>query len=144
MRFAETNVLERLPVERERTIHIPLGLLGFERIKEYILLEDPVEAPFFWLRVLANPSLGFVVMSPFSVVSDYQPDIAAEDADYLELRGAEDAFIMSIVTLGRSAQPSLNLKGPVVLNRHTMVGKQVIPLNASEYPVQYPLPVIQE
>jgi flagellar assembly factor FliW len=33
------------------------------------------------------------------------------------------------------------LKGPVVINRNTGVGKQVVIANAAQYSVQHPLPV---
>ena len=38
-------------------------------------------------------------------------------------------------------QATVNLKGPIVLNRRTLVAKQVIPLNAPEYSVAHPLPI---
>jgi flagellar assembly factor FliW len=38
---------------------------------------------------------------------------------------------------------TLNLKGPIILSRRTLVAKQVIPTNASEFSVRHPLPVVQ-
>jgi flagellar assembly factor FliW len=34
----------------------------------------------------------------------------------------------------------VNLKGPVVINRRTLVGKQVIPRNVAGYALHHPLP----
>lgn len=123
---------------QQHLIRLPLGLLGFEDIKDYVLLSNPGEEPFLWLQVLNNPSLAFLVLSPFAVLPDYSPDIAAEDAQFLQIRDAADALIFNIVTM-RGQNATLNLKGPIVLNRHTLVGKQVIPVNAAEYSVQHPL-----
>jgi len=33
------------------------------------------------------------------------------------------------------------LKGPIVINRRTLIGKQIIPVNASEYAIRHPLPL---
>jgi flagellar assembly factor FliW len=33
----------------------------------------------------------------------------------------------------------VNLKGPIVVNRHTLVAKQVVPHNAADYSVRHPL-----
>jgi len=35
------------------------------------------------------------------------------------------------------------LKGPIVINRHTHIGKQVIITNAADYSVHHPLPVAE-
>ena len=37
--------------------------------------------------MLEDDNLAFLVVSPFAVVSDYQPDIPDEDAVYLGLEG---------------------------------------------------------
>jgi len=46
-----------------------------------------------------------------------------------------------IVTFHDSGVATINLKGLIVVNRHTMLGKQVVLANASEYNVEHPLPV---
>jgi flagellar assembly factor FliW len=75
------------------------------------------------------------------VVPTYQPDIPDEDAGYLGLQGPEDACVLNIVTVSDATKATMNLKGPIVLNRRTLMAKQVIPANAAEYSVQHPLPV---
>lgn len=139
MKVAECSETPTLQERGQQPIRLPLGLLGFEDIKDYVLLANPGEEPFLWLQVVNNPSLAFLVLSPFSVLPNYRPDIAAEDAEFLKLREAGDALIFNIVTMRGAQNATLNLKGPIVLNRHTLIGKQVIPVNATEYSVQYPL-----
>ena len=117
-----------------------MGLLGFERIKEYLLISSPAEEPFRWLRVKDNPSLAFLVLEPFIALPEYQPDIPEADVEFLGLRGPGDAILYNIVTLHGEQRATINLKGPVVINRTTGVGKQVILANAAQYSVQYPLP----
>ena len=53
-------------------------------------------------------------------------------------------MLLSIVTIAENQPPTVNLKGPIVLNRHTRTGKQVIIANAAAYSVQHPLPVATE
>ncbi len=124
-------------------IHLPLGILGFEQIKNYALLANPAEKPFAWLRVTDNTSLAFVVIDPFIVVPDYKPDIPQLDADFLELKDASDALLLGIVTIHGHNRATMNLKGPVVINRQTHTGKQVIIANAADYSVQHPLPLAE-
>jgi flagellar assembly factor FliW len=104
------------------------------------MLSSPNEYPFLWLQVLEDPNLAFLVISPFEVVPDYQPDIPNEDVQFLGLKQASDALIYNIVTLKRPGPATVNLKGPVVLNRNTLIGKQVVIANAADYALQHSLP----
>ena len=61
--------------------------------------------------------------------------------DITERRRAEDAQVLNIVTV-HSSRPhfvTVNLVGPVVVNRHTNIGRQIIILNWSRYSSQHPL-----
>jgi len=124
----------------KQPVRIPTGLLGFEQIKDYVLASNPGEEPFAWLHVDDNSSLAFVVIDPFIAMPDYQPDIPQADVDLLQIASAADALLFGIVTITGDA-PTINLKGPIVINRHTYVGKQVILSNAGIYSVKHPLPV---
>ncbi|MEI8040419.1 MAG: flagellar assembly protein FliW [Verrucomicrobiota bacterium] len=143
MNLVENIASEPSPVQAENTISMPMGLLGFERIKEYLLLADPAEEPFLWLQVSREENLAFLVVAPQPLVPSYKPEISPEDAAFLGLTSADDAALLSIVTVRGPNQVTLNLKGPIVLNRCTLVAKQVIPVNAAEFSVQHPLPVVQ-
>lgn len=122
-------------------IRLPMGLLGFEQVKEYSLITNPGEEPFQWLEVKNNPSLAFVVVEPFRVVPDYRPDLPQTDVDFLGITSPADVQLLNIVTVHGSTRATVNLKGPIVLNRHTGVGKQVVIANAAAYSVQHPLPL---
>jgi flagellar assembly factor FliW len=135
MELAETNA------RHEDAVLLPYGLLGFENIKKYQLLTKQEEAPFLWFRMLEGGGQAFLVVPPGQVVPDYQPDLAEEDLEFLDLRDPADALILNTVTVKRDGKATINLKGPIVINRRTWVGKQVIPNNAAQYPVHHPLPV---
>lgn len=141
MKFVETNEPARLPVPKDSVIRLPMGLLGLEQIKEYLLLAFPEEEPFLWLQVVGDANLAFLVVCPFPLAPSYQPNLTADDAEFLGLKEPADALVLSIVTVRGAQEATMNLKGPIILNRHTLVGKQVIPTNAAEYSVQQPLPV---
>jgi flagellar assembly factor FliW len=140
MKFAEIKDTKRLPVKPENVIHMPLGLLGFEHIKNYIMLSNAEEAPFCWLQVLDDSTLAFLVISPFEVLPAYQPDVGVEDIRFLGLKEPQDAILFNIVTLRGGGRATVNLKAPIVINRHTLIGKQAVPVNALHYNLQHPVP----
>jgi flagellar assembly factor FliW len=125
-------------------IRLPMGLLGFEKMKDYLLIANPAEEPFGWLQVQGNASLAFVVINPFLIVPDYSPDIPQTDVEFLGLNDVADAMVLNIVTVHKGGQATMNLKGPIVMNRNTGIGKQVVISNGSDYSVQHPLLVAEE
>ncbi len=122
-------------------IRLPYGRLGLEGVKNYVLLANPHEAPFMWFQMLEDARRSFLVVTPSLVVADYHPEFNEGDAEFLEVDGPGDAFLISIVTLRPHSQATVNLKGPIVINRRTLVGKQVIPNNAAGYSLKHPLSV---
>lgn len=132
---------EKRVVNSENIIRLPYGLLGFEGAKNYVLLTRPNEEPFSWLQMLDEARHAFLVVSPFLVLPEYRPDIADEDVKFLQLADPADALVVNIVTLRDNGPATLNLRGPVIINRRSMIGKQVIPNNAARYGLHHPLPV---
>jgi len=122
-------------------VHLPLGLLGFEQVKNYSLLTKPDEEPFMWFQMDNAPHKAFLVISPFLPFPEYQPDLSAADVEFLGLTAPQDALLLTIVTLKREGGAVINLKGPIVINQRTLIGKQVIPNNACDYALNHPLPV---
>jgi flagellar assembly factor FliW len=138
------NTLELMEPEQATTpsndvVLLPYGLLGLERVKNYSLLSNPEEGPFRWFQMLEDARHAFLVLPPEVVVPDYEPDFEEQDVEFLELEVRSDALIVAIVTLQGNNKASVNLRGPIVINRHTWIGKQVIPNNAAQYPVRHPL-----
>lgn len=122
-------------------VNFPSGLLGFETIKDFEFLSVPGEEPFARLKARGEPDISFLVVPPFEVVADYQPDIPSDDVAFLGIKSPEDALLLNIVTLRSKERSTVNLKGPIVVNRHTRVAKQVVLANAASYSVQHPLPL---
>jgi len=140
------NTLELMPTERHATkkndvIELPDGLLGFERVKNYVLLTRPEEEPFMWFQMVDEAKHAFLVVQPQFVLADYQPDLSELDVAFLDLNDPTEAFVLNIVTLREKGRATVNLKGPIVINRRTWIGKQVIPVNAAEFSIRHPLPV---
>lgn len=140
MKVIDTFAIER-SAEAHR-IHIPSGLLGLEHIKEYELVSSTTEEPFLWLQSAGVPDVAFLLISPFLVLSDYQPDISEDDAATLGLDPEGDAIVFNIVTLRADSEATVNLKGPIIINRRTKVAKQVVLNNAAAYSVRHPIVVL--
>lgn len=139
---AELSETETRETEGRDIIRLPFGLLGFEHVKQYVLLTNPAEEPFMWFQMMDEAKRAFLVAPSFLLAPDYQPDISDDEIDFLGLSDPTDAFVLSIVTLRGPGKATVNLKGPVVINRRTLVGKQVILNNAARYSLHHPLAAV--
>ena len=54
-------------VDQRDVLEFPYGLPGFERFKQFGLIELKEEAPFFRLLSLDEPRLGFVILNPMLI-----------------------------------------------------------------------------
>lgn len=140
MKHDHANVAGPLAMRRTQAISLPAGLLGFESAKHATLVELPDEAPFLRLETAGEPGLTFLLVPAHEVVTGYEPHLPMADLTMLGLVDRRGALLLNIVTLHADGQASVNLKGPIVLNQHTWVGKQSVPLNAADYGTQFPLP----
>jgi flagellar assembly factor FliW len=90
------------------------------------------DSPFALLRSL-DEEVEFVVAPPAPFFPDYEPELDDATAERLELRTADDALLLVIVTVAENpAESTANLLGPIVVNRHSRSAAQAI-LEAGRY-----------
>lgn len=123
-------------------LELPQGIIGFANYKKAELLYLPDHLPFLWMK-LHGPTddLHFIVIEPGGLVPGYEPEIFDEDAEQLDLRNPAEAMILNIVTLKRQnpVEASANLIGPLVVNRRTRIGRQLVISNYSRYSANHAL-----
>jgi flagellar assembly factor FliW len=123
-------------------LELPQGLIGFANYKRAELLYMPDHLPFLWMK-LHGPvdDLHFIVIEPGGIVTGYEPEIFDNDAEMLDLRDPAEAMILNIVTLRRQnpVEATANLIGPLVVNRRTRVGRQLVISNYSRYSANHAL-----
>lgn len=124
----------------EEEITFAAGMPGFPGAHRFTL--DPWggdDSPFMLLACLDDADLAFVIVPPWPFYPDYDLDIDDATVERLDLRAPEDAMVFVIVTLGDEPKDSsLNLLGPIVVNRRTGAAAQVV-LHDSGYDVRAPI-----
>lgn len=124
-----TKALGEIALQEQQVVHFPLGLLGFEQLHRYALL-DSSQPPFFWLQSVDARDTAFVVINPYLVQSDYQLDIDNTDLAVIGDPAAEDLLVFAILTIaGSGGAATCNLQGPIVVNRTERLGHQAISLD---------------
>ena len=116
------------------------GLPGFPAAHRFTLSPwGADDSPFSVLQSADDADLRFVVVPPELFFPDYAPEIGDDDAERLGLEASDDAILLVVVTLGeRAADATANLLGPIVVNRHTLAGAQVV-CSQQDLPARAPL-----
>jgi len=137
----DTQSQDLAGTEHKHKLSFPQGLFGFPEIKNMDLVYDNGELPFMWLREDKGDGLAFIVIEPGGIIPNYSVEISDGDVDLLEISSSEDTMILNIVTLPpeQSSKISINLVGPVIVNRNTLVSKQCIINNHEKYSARYTL-----
>jgi flagellar assembly factor FliW len=138
--LTEPNPFETAPPTGNELI-LPQGIIGFPQHTRAELLFSDEHLPFIWMRLHGPETLHFVVVEPGGLVQGYEPELFDEDAAQLGITDPADAMILNIVTLGSRvpAEATVNLIGPLIVNRHTRVGRQRVIANHSRYSARHPL-----
>ena len=121
------------------------GLPGFPDAHRFALVRigDEGDAPFAILRCLDTPDLEFVVVHPFEFFPAYAPELDDETTERLDLRNADDAVILAIVTVPDEVKDATaNLAAPIVVNRRTRQAAQAL-LGDIELDLRAPLGAVR-
>ncbi|MFS8544165.1 MAG: flagellar assembly protein FliW [Limnochordales bacterium] len=133
-RFGEIEVRE------DDIIHFPSGILGFEDVRRYLLLEHSEGGVFHILQGVDDPAVAFVLIDPRTFRPDYQVAVAPEAIKDLKLEDGEEAVVLAIVTVppGKPEAMTANLQAPIVINANKRLGCQVV-LPDGPYGLRHPI-----
>ncbi len=137
--FVEASVSgqeEFVPDNSNNQFLMPEGLIGLPDFKKFQLIVDPESLPFVVLHTTEGDSIQIPALEPVGFVENYKLNINDEDAELLGLKGADsNPLILNVATI-KSFEPqkvTLNLAAPIIINRRTRVGKQVLLINYQDY-----------
>lgn len=139
----ETMRFGKIPIQEDKVITFPRGILGFAKNKQYILFPHSEGSPFFWLQSVEDGELAFVVMNPRLVKADYSVDVDENVMNELDVKQEAELEVVCIVTIPRQdpKHMTINLLGPIIINAQSRCAVQVI-CDSQSYSHRYP--VIQE
>lgn len=115
-----------MKIEENKIIYFKEGLPGFERLKQFILLEDE-ESNFCYLQSVEDKDLAFTIISPEYVKADYAPYIGESYFEKLGGGVTEEFVLYNIITLRNPIEEStINLQAPLLIHIERRQGVQVI------------------
>ncbi|MDQ0062038.1 flagellar assembly protein FliW [Paenibacillus harenae] len=127
------------PLNENATIDFGESIYGFEQLSLFRFEATAPDSSFYLLKSLEDENIGFIVISPFEVDSNYEFKLSEESIKDLRVEKAEDVLVLSIVTILKPFERSTtNLLAPLVINIKEGIGRQVV-LSGVSYTVNSPL-----
>ncbi|MBC8062824.1 MAG: flagellar assembly protein FliW [Clostridiaceae bacterium] len=124
---------------KEDIIFFKKGLPGFGDMKNFIIFPVENNESFKVLHSLEDTNLGFVLISPFEVVKDYEFEINKDKLKELKVNSPGDVLVLNTVTLNSNSDNiTTNLQAPIVINTKAKLGEQII-LSDDRYLIKQPL-----
>lgn len=103
------------------------GLLGFENLKKYFVVDPGDSTLILWLQSTEDEKVAFPIIEPKIFKPDYIAKLLPADLNGLELESLSAAKLYSVLTIPSNVtEMSANLKAPVVINSQKKVGKQIV------------------
>lgn len=138
--LVKTKHFGEIDLDENKVITFEDGIIGFEDCKRYTILynnEEGNSSTISWLQSLDTPELALPVISPLSVMSDYNPIIEDDVLNPIGELTEENVIILLTLSVPSDvAKMTVNLKAPLVINADTKKGCQIIAENP-DYVIKY-------
>ncbi|HZX20760.1 MAG TPA: flagellar assembly protein FliW [Clostridia bacterium] len=123
----KTKHFGKIEIREQDIINFADGIPGFEKLSQYVIIENPEEdIPFRWLQCIDDSSLAFVIIDPFVFKNDYEFDMPQNAIEKLHIKSHKDINIYTIVVVPEDIKEmTANLAAPIVINTANKKGKQV-------------------
>ncbi|SHM38416.1 flagellar assembly factor FliW [Caldanaerovirga acetigignens] len=140
----KTKFFSEVEVEEEKIINFPNGIIGFEDLKRFVLIDHPGSDVIKWLQSVDEDGFALPVIDPVKFFPDYAPSLCESDLKKLKLNSIEDAVVLCVLSVPQEVErTTVNLKGPIVLNSLERLGAQLIAENP-EYMIKHPVTIFQK
>ncbi|MCO5142362.1 MAG: flagellar assembly protein FliW [Oligoflexia bacterium] len=128
-----------LEVEDADIIHFRDGLLAFEDLQKFFIVDPSDETLILWLQSADRPEVAFPILEPKLFKDDYKVRLSGNELRLLEMDSTSNmnSLVYCILTIPSDVtEITANLKAPIVINGKMNLGKQVV-LQENEYGVKY-------
>ena len=135
-----TRLFGEIQVGDDKIVNLPQGIIGFPDLKSFTLIYDNEKEDkgnIMWFQSLDEPQFALPVMTPSTVVPDYNPTVNDELLAPLGELTEENLYVLVTVKVPADIKEmSVNLKAPIIINTDTLTGGQLI-VEDEDLPVRF-------
>lgn len=125
----ETTRFGTVAVTEDQVWTFPQGLVGFEHLKRYVLLDSRKGASLQWLQALEDPSVAFLVCDPRVFLPAVEIRLPPESlpVETAAARRVEDLLVLTLLYVDRAERKlKINVQAPLLLDPVSRRGVQAV------------------
>lgn len=133
-----TSRFGALEVNDTDIISLAEGLMGFEDLNRYFIVDPSDDTMILWFQSMDRPEIAFPILEPKIFRPDYRVRLSANELRLLKLDSVAkpETLVYSILTIPEDPRGmTANLKAPIVVNVKENIARQVV-LQENEYSVK--------
>ena len=133
----ETSRFGELEVEKKDILTFKDGLLGFDNLKKFFIVDPGDQTLILWLQSVEDQTTAFPILEPKIFKPDFAVKLLPAELTSLELDNLNNASVYTILTIPQVVTDmSANLKAPIIINNQSKVARQIV-LQDSKLEVRY-------
>lgn len=126
MKYTTTRFGE-LDVDKKDIITFKEGLLGFEQLKKFFIVDPGDQTLILWCQSAEDPSTAFPIIEPKIFQPHYSVKLLPAEMSSLDLDSLNNASVYTILTIPEVVTDmSANLKAPLIINNQTKQARQIV------------------
>lgn len=123
----KTTRFGELEVNSTDIISFTDGLLGFDNLTKYFVVDPGDNTLILWLQSAEDEKVAFPIIEPKIFSPDYVVKLTPSELAILNLESLNNAKIYCVLTIPQNVtEMSANLKAPIVINNNKKIAKQVV------------------
>jgi len=122
-----TTRFGELEVDNSDIITFKDGLLGFEQLTKFFIVDPGDQTLILWIQSIDDASTAFPIIEPKIFKPDYSVKLLPAELTSLSLENLSEASIYTILTIPQVVTDmSANMKAPIVINNKTKLARQIV------------------
>ncbi|EPZ50273.1 flagellar assembly protein FliW [Halobacteriovorax sp. GFR7] len=122
-----TTRFGELEVNNKDIIRFEEGILGFENLKDFFVVDPGDQTLILWLQSTDDGATAFPIIEPKIFKEDYSISLLPAELNSLKLENLSNASVYTILTIPTDVtQMSANLKAPIIINNDSHKARQIV------------------
>ena len=139
-----TRLFGEVDIREDKIVTMDKGIIGFPDLKKFTLIYDNEKdqqedaTAIMWFQSLDEPQFAMPVITPNSIMEEYNPTVNDELLAPLGELNEENLYVLVTIKVPQDmTKMSVNLKAPIIINTDKMVGGQLIV--EDDFDVRFPI-----
>lgn len=123
----KTSRFGDLEVDNKDLINFKEGILGFENLKNFFLVDPGDQTLILWLQSTENPTVAFPVIEPNIFLTDYSVSLLPVEMNSINIQSMNETQVYVILTIPQVVtEMTANMKAPIFINSKSRDARQIV------------------